>query len=140
MKLLTSALFATLLLITTTVTAQTTDTLAQGKLDGAFSSWGKSSLDGSWSIVKDGEEHYIVLGDNFRAKKGPDVKVFLSPTPSKDVTGDNAVNGSVFVTLLSSFEGSARIKIPAGTELSTFQSLVFHCQEYSKLWGSSALR
>ncbi len=114
--------------------------VASGSLEGAFSSWGKSSLQGDWKIVEDGGAHYIELGDNFRAKKGPDVKIFLSPTPSAQVTGDNAVAGSVFVELISDFDGSARIAIPAGTDISQFQSLVFHCEAYSKLWGSSPLR
>ncbi|MEM9758472.1 MAG: DM13 domain-containing protein [Pseudomonadota bacterium] len=114
--------------------------LASGSLQGAFSSWGKSSLQGDWKIVEDGGAQYIELDDNFRAKKGPDVKIFLSPTPSAQVTGDNAVDGSVFVELISDFDGSARIEIPAGTDLTQFQSLVFHCEAYSKLWGSSPLR
>jgi hypothetical protein len=114
--------------------------LASGSLEGAFSSWGKSSLQGDWKIVEDGGAQYIELGDNFKAKKGPDVKIFLSPTASAQVTGNNAVDGSVFVKLISDFDGSARIEIPAGTDLSEFESLVFHCEEYSKLWGSSPLR
>ena len=123
----------------TAIQAQAAD-IASGSLEGAFSSWGKSSLQGDWKIVEDGGTQYIELGDNFRAKKGPDVKIFLSPTPSAQVTGDNAVNGSVFVELISDFNGSARIAIPAGTDVSQFQSLVFHCEAYSKLWGSSPLR
>lgn len=114
--------------------------VASGSLNGAFSSWGKSSLQGDWKIVEEAGTQYIELGNNFKAKKGPDVKIFLSPTPSADVTGNNAVNGSVFVKLISDFDGSARIAIPAGTDLSQFQSLVFHCEEYSKLWGTSPLR
>ncbi|MEL7043515.1 MAG: DM13 domain-containing protein [Pseudomonadota bacterium] len=114
--------------------------LASGSLQGAFSSWGKSSLQGDWKIVEDDGAQYIELDDNFRAKKGPDVKIFLSPTPAAQVTGDNAVNGSVFVELISDFDGGARIAIPAGTDINQFQSLVFHCEAYSKLWGSSPLR
>lgn len=114
--------------------------VASGSLEGAFSSWGKSSLRGDWTIVEEGGAQYIELGDNFRAKKGPDVKIFLSPTASAQVTGDNAVNGSVFVAQISEFDGSVRIAIPAGTDISQFQSLVFHCEAYSKLWGSSPLR
>ena len=116
------------------------DELASGSLEGAFSSWGKSSLQGDWKIVDEEGAQYIELSENFRAKKGPDVKIFLSPTPSAQITGDNAVNGSVFVELISDFDGRARIEIPAGTDLSQFESLVFHCEAYSKLWGTSPLR
>lgn len=140
MQTLVYNIFATLLIAITSLTAHAAETVAQGELEGAFSSWGSASLGGNWSIVKEGEDLFIELGDNFEAKKGPDVKVFLSPTPSKEITSDNAANGSVFVKLLSRFKGPSRIKIPSGTDLSVFQSLVFHCEEYSKLWGSSALR
>ncbi len=111
-----------------------------GSLNSAFSSWGSPSLKGDWQIVEDNGTYFIELGENFKAKKGPDVKIFLSPTAADDVTGDNAVNGSVFVTQISDFDGSARFAIPNGTDISQFQSLIFHCEAFSKLWGSSALR
>ncbi len=113
--------------------------LPSGELNADFSSWGKPSVEGSWEIVREGEKTYIQLGENFRAKKGPDVKIFLSPTPASQVTGSNAVDGSVFIKLIEDFDGKARIEIPAGVDINQYQSLVFHCEEYSKLWGTSSL-
>ena len=115
-------------------------TPAGGSLSSAFSSWGRPALQGDWQIVEDGGAYFIELGDNFKAKDGPDVKIFLSPTPASEVTGNNAVKGSVLVHQLSEFKGSARIPLPADVDPSQFQSLVFHCEAYSKLWGTSALR
>ncbi|MEM1229885.1 MAG: DM13 domain-containing protein [Pseudomonadota bacterium] len=120
--------------------ADSDNSLATGSLQSAFSSWGKPSVEGDWKIVEQDGTHYIELSENFRAKKGPDVKIFLSPTPAAQVTGTNAVNGSVLVKQIDDFDGQARIALPAGTDLSQFQSLVFHCEAFSKLWGSSALR
>lgn len=114
--------------------------LAGGTLSNAFSSWGRPSLQGDWKIVQSEGAYFIELGENFKAKEGPDVKIFLSPTPADEVTGDNAVDGSVLVQQIADFDGRARITIPAGTDISQFQSLVFHCEAYSKLWGTSALR
>ena len=113
--------------------------IASGQFSSAFSSWGTASLAGNWSIVKHGEDYYIQLDENFAAKKGPDVKVFLSPIESASVTGENATEGSLFIKLIDKFEGPLRLKIPAGTDISKFRSLVFHCEEYSKLWGTSPL-
>lgn len=110
-----------------------------GHLDAAFSSWGSASLKGDWKIVEADDKTFIELNENFKAKEGPDVKIFLSPLRADEVTGDNATQGSVFITQISSFEGKDRIEIPVGTDLSDFQSLVFHCEAYSKLWGTSAL-
>lgn len=126
-----------------TVPAQAADndtTLVGGSLTHAFSSWGKPSLEGDWQIVEDNGAYFIELSENFRAKQGPDVKIFLSPTPAAEVTGRNAVDGSVLIKQISDFDGSARISIPAGIDVGQFQSLVFHCEAYSKLWGSSTLR
>lgn len=114
-------------------------TVAEGSLTGAFSSWGKSSLKGDWKIVTEGEQTFIELADNFRAKSGPDVKIFLSPLAADEINGDNAAEGSVFIHLISNFKGQNRIEIPAEVDLSQYKSLVFHCEEYSKLWGQSPL-
>lgn len=113
--------------------------IASGQLNADFSSWGKPSLAGDWKIIKVKGKHYIELDDNFKAKKGPDVKIFLSPKTSSSITGKNATEGSVFIKLINDFKGKARIKIPADVDISKYKSLVFHCEAYSKLWGSSAL-
>jgi len=114
-------------------------TVREGNLKGAFSSWGKSSLKGDWKIVQDGDQLFIELAENFVAKEGPDVKILLSPTSAADITGKNAGAGSLFVHQISDFKGGRRIAIPDGIDLNDFKSLVFHCEEYSKLWGSSSL-
>ena len=115
------------------------ETVTEGSLEGAFSSWGKSSLSGDWKIVEADGKHYIELADNFQAKKGPDVKIFLSPLEATAIDGNNAANGSVFIKLISDFKGKRRIEIPEGIDVSQFNTLVFHCEEYSKLWGVSPL-
>jgi len=113
--------------------------ITSGKLTADFSSWGKPSVEGDWKIVRSEGKQFIELADNFKAKKGPDVKIFLSPEPTSTLTGKNAAKGSVFIKLINDFEGNARIEIPANVDISQYKSLVFHCEEYTKLWGSSAL-
>ncbi len=126
-------------LIVATNIAFAGETITEGSLEGAFSSWGKPSLSGDWKIIEEGGKHFIELADNFKAKKGPDVKIFLSPTEASNIDGDNAAKGSVFIKQISNFNGKSRIEIPAGIDVSQFNSLVFHCEEYSKLWGVSSL-
>lgn len=112
---------------------------ARGSLEGAFSSWGRTSLKGDWQIQTIESKTYIVLADNFRAKEGPDVKIFLSPIEASQITGKNAAEGSAFIHLVSDFDGANRIEIPAGIDVNAYKSLVFHCEEYSVLWGVSPL-
>lgn len=113
--------------------------VASGQLDNAFSSWGRSSLKGDWKIVTAEGKTFIELGDDFKAIEGPDVKIFLSPKASDSITGDNATEGSALVQQISVFEGKTRIEIPSDVSLDGYQSLVFHCEAYSKLWGVSPL-
>ena len=114
--------------------------IAHGTLTPAFSSWGKKSVKGSWKIVKEDQTYVIVLGDDFAAKNGPDVKVFLSPKNVIDIEGSNATEGSLFVTQITQFKGQYRIALPNDVNLDSYQSLVFHCEEYSKLWGMSPIQ
>lgn len=113
--------------------------LASGSLTGSFSSWGSPSLQGGWTILQTEDKTYLELDESFKAKEGPDVKVFLSPLSSDQINGENAAEDSIFVALLTEFKGKIRIEIPTGTDLSQYQSLVFHCEAYSKLWGTSPL-
>ena len=115
------------------------DVEREGSFTAAFTSWGSDSISGDWKVIQANGKTYIELADNFKAKQGPDVKVFLSPLAASNVTGDNATDGSVFVTQISVFKGKSRIELPAGTQLSDYQSLVVHCEEFSKLWGTSPL-
>lgn len=97
------------------------------------------SVVGGWHIEQADGQQVLVLNDSFKAKSGPDVKLFLSPTAASKVTGRNATDGSVFLVQLDRFDGNQRFVLPAGTDLSQFKTLVLHCEEYSKLWGTSPL-
>lgn len=132
-----STLFFTYLVSQSAYADETT--IASGTLSNSFSSWGSPSLKGDWQIVEEDGSTYLQLGDSYKAKEGPDVKVFLSPLATDQIDGDNASTGSLFVSLIDNFEGKTQIEIPAGTDLSQYQSLVFHCEAYSKLWGVSPL-
>lgn len=135
------ALFGLFLLTLISVNQAISDEQVQlsGSLEGAFSSWGKTSLQGDWKIVSVDGKTFIELAENFKAKEGPDVKIFLSPLAAADITGKNAAEGSAFVYEISSFEGENRIEVPSDIDLGGYQTLVFHCEEYSKLWGISPL-
>jgi hypothetical protein len=133
----TALLFVLISLLSSSLYAEN---IGSGELSAAFSSWGKKSVAGSWVIVKEEQQYFIVLGEDFVAKEGPDVKVFLSPKPASEVTGSNATEGSTLITEITRFKGQYRIAIPKDITPGDFQSLVFHCEAYSKLWGTSPLR
>lgn len=135
-----SLLILTTLVVSLFSVTSAAETLAAGTLTPAFSSWGKKSVVGSWEVVEEEGRHFIVLGDDFSAKDGPDVKIFLSPKKADEINGSNATEGSVFVTQITRFKGQQRIALPKKANLADFESIVFHCEAFSKLWGTSALR
>ena len=104
-------------------------------------SWtGKSStIKGGWSIVEENGKHFVLLNDDFSTKKAPDLKLFLSPLSLEKLSNSNATTGSVLIAKLGSHKGAQRYEIPGGVDLSKFQSLIVHCEKYSKLWGGADL-
>lgn len=112
---------------------------AETALSGEFEGGWLSKVEGSWKIERSGDQWVLKTGKDFKASKGPDVKVFLSRTPADDVTGKNASQGSVFVQLLDNFKGEMVIPLPSGVDPREYQTLVLHCEEYTKLWGATEI-
>ena len=128
-----------LFLLATSMMAQDSQVVFSGEFE-RESRW--TTFEGSWEIVKEGDSYSVVLGKDFEAKKAPDLKIFLSKAKLDDISGKNAVKvGSpVLVAKLTSYEGTATYKIPAGIDPADFATIIIHCEEYSKLWGGSPLK
>ncbi len=97
------------------------------------------TLKGSWSVIERDGKTFIVFADNFRAAKGPDLKIFLSPKTVSDATGKNAVDGAVNIGELKTTKGTQEYEVPAGIDLSEYGSVLVHCEAYSVLWGGGNL-
>lgn len=95
------------------------------------------SIKGSFQVVERGAKTLIVFSDDFKAKRGPDLKVFLSPTNIKSASGKNAMKGSITLGALKTNKGAQEYEIPAGIDLANFESVLVHCEAYSVLWGGS---
>lgn len=133
MKYVISAL---LLLGTLSVNAQT---LYSGEWD-ADSYF--TTFEGSWKVEKEGGKTYVVMGDDFKTKKAPDLKIFFSKASLGDIDGDNAAKkgSSVFVAKLKSYKGSAKYLVPSNINVSDYKTIIVHCEQYSKFWGGSPLK
>ncbi|NER14509.1 electron transfer flavoprotein [Leptobacterium flavescens] len=114
---------------------------------GAFSQslkkgkWDKQnkSISGSWEITKKSDGTYIVLSDDFKTKKAPDLKLFLSKKQASSVNGKNATKDAVFVAKLKSPKGGQSYKIPSNINIDDYTSLLIHCEKYSIFWGGGNL-
>jgi len=123
--------------ISTALPAQA-ETVTATSISGDFVKKQKS-IKGSWEVVQRGDQTVIVFGEDFKAKNGPDLKVFLSPTTVSAVNGKTATDGSVLLGELTSTKGTQEYLVPAGVNLSDFESVLVHCEAYSVLWGGGDL-
>ncbi|MEM0984710.1 MAG: DM13 domain-containing protein [Pseudomonadota bacterium] len=96
-------------------------------------------LKGSYTVIEREGQTIIRFSDDFRAARGPDLKVFLSPNTVADVNGDTAINGSINLGVLESTKGGQEYVVPAGVNLDDFASVLVHCEAYAVLWGGSDL-
>lgn len=96
-------------------------------------------LQGSYEVIERDGQTIIRFSDDFRAARGPDLKVFLSPKTVADVTGKTAVDGSINLGELTKTRGGQEYVVPEGVNLADFGSLLVHCEAYAVLWGGSDL-
>lgn len=108
---------------------------------GPLGDWEKQEyrIEGSFRIDQRADGAYLVLSDDFKTRRGPDLKIFLHTAEAGAVTGGNAAQGKL-VSVLESRKGAQEYKLPAGIDLAAFQSVVIHCERFSKLWGAGNLR
>ncbi len=96
---------------------------------------------GDFSIIRKGERLMLVLGENFKAKPGPDLKIVFSPLPLEKVTGKNAIQEkSLVIGLLKSNQGGQSFMLPEEFDLSKYKTVLVHCEKYAVLWGGGPLR
>lgn len=105
------------------------------------SSWTKKSfaVEGTWQIVKEGEDRFLVLSDDFKTRSAPDLKLFLSTHTVSEAGNRNATEGSLLIAPLRSNRGGQRYALPENVDLDQYSSVLLHCEQYSKLWAASAL-
>lgn len=100
---------------------------------------GKYGVEGGFRFEERDDGTYLVVESDFKTKKGPDLKFVLSPTNYTSVKAKTALKGGLIVGKLKSFTGAQEFKLPAGTDVSKYTSLLVHCELKTKLWGSAPI-
>ena len=103
--------------------------------------WTKKNFDsaGTWRIVERDGAYFVSLDADFRTRRAPDLKLFLSPGDAAGLTNETAVNGSLFIAALSSNRGAQEYRLPDDVDLSDFRSIIIHCEAFTKLWSAADL-
>ena len=96
---------------------------------------------GTYRIERVEEDLRLVLSDDFKTDKGPDLHVVLSPTTALDATNDNALaNGTALVVAqLTAFAGAQTYDLPDDTDLAPYKAVLIHCIQYTHLFGAAPL-
>jgi len=94
--------------------------------------WGKGSV----TVRQDS----VFLHDGFQVGPGPKFHVYL--VPKAMIRMSSEVKDQMFVDLgrLRAFQGSQRYAIPAGVDLSKYQSVIIWCEQFSVLISPADLK
>jgi len=123
------------------ITPSVTRHLAQASTDAvqtiAAGAWVKSSyrIAGRWAIVARDGARYIEFDDDFKTRRGPDLKVYLSTRAVEELTDSTVAANSTEVAALKSHRGAQVYEIPAALDLNDYRSVLIHCKRFAHLWG-----
>ena len=101
---------------------------------------GNYKIAGAWKIIEKDGKRKVVLGDDFKTRNAPDLKIFLSPLPLAEIGDRNALKGAVLVSPLDRAKGAQSYDIGSDVELGDYQTVIIHCERFSKYWGGAALK
>jgi len=125
-----------------TITPAVSRDTAQGAMQMlAGGTWVNKGYDihGRWKIVARDGSRYIEFDRDFKTRRGPDLKVYLSSRPLEALTDRTVAPNSVEIAPLKAPRGAQEYEIPAHINLSEYRSLVIHCKRFSHLWGGGAI-
>ncbi len=80
----------------------------------------------------------VLRFDDFSVTNGPDLHVILSTHPNP-LTRDDVMAGYLDLGSLKGNKGSQNYDIPAGTDLSAYQSVVIYCQPFHVIFATAGL-
>lgn len=99
------------------------------KSTGIFAPTADITVTGSASIYEEKNSHKVVL-EGFSVSGGPDLKVYLSTSSSP----------STFINLGNLGNGARQaFTIPENTDLTVYNHVLIHCQQYNHLFAIAAL-
>jgi hypothetical protein len=74
---------------------------------------------------------YVLRFENFSVQNGPDLFVYLSPS------AEGYADGAIKLGGLKATDGAFNYEIPAGTDISQFQSAIVWCDAFAVLFATA---
>lgn len=94
---------------------------------------------GTGAIYRAGGMSILRLDDTFAAGPGPNYWIYLNTKPVGDESTFLADSGRVRIAPLKSFTGSQNFVLPAGLDVTQFQTVTIWCETFSAYIGSAPL-
>jgi hypothetical protein len=84
-------------------------------------------------LVESGPGQFVLRFEEFSVRNGPDLFVYLSPSP------DGYAEGALELGPLKASDGSFNYEVPAGMDITTYRSAVVWCRAFSVLFATAPL-
>lgn len=94
---------------------------------------------GTGAVYRAGGTSILRLDDTFAAGPGPNYWIYLNTKPVGDEDTFLADSGRVRIAPLKSFTGSQNFVLPAGLDVTQFQTVTIWCETFSAYIGSAPL-
>ncbi|MDQ3914437.1 MAG: DM13 domain-containing protein [Actinomycetota bacterium] len=93
---------------------------------------------GTATVARAGDGHYYVRLEDFSTENGPDLFVYLSAAPA---TANDREFADEFVNLgsLKGNIGNQNYRVPEGTDLESYESVVIWCRRFTSPFGAAPL-
>lgn len=103
---------------------------------GSFKALGYMTSGSATLETKDGSS-FVVFGEDFSTPNGPDIVVYLTKNTGGTTRDD--VKAGLVLEKLKSTAGKQVYSVPAGTDVSQYNSVSLHCRAFNVPWSYAPL-
>ncbi len=114
--------------------------LTEGDVVFTHDDWKKKTkrTKGRFEIARTDDGTILRFGAGFSTPKPPEpLRIVFSNHSAKDAKNGNAMTAGRMVVLLDRVKGAQEYLLPDDLDIASFNSLLLHCERYTKLWSAA---
>ena len=92
-------------------------------------------ISGTWTLAEVDGKQVIRFNNDFKTKKGPDLKIFLSKKTVANLKKKPTFIAPVRLGPIDGIKGAQEYVVPDDINLDDFESILIHCEKFNILWG-----